>query len=238
MSRIRAYSSSLRPSSRYGWGRSGVAAACSTVSSAGLDCGAWASGDVTGQQLSCRASATARDAERVARRVRKHHPAEVVPERVPPVSVAPAATSRATSASTSAAPKSTWTRFLPGVGSGPSGIRGWDLPSGRRPRIRRVSAPASPVELLRPPLREFRGLGAVERDHLQFECHGRHYPAQAGYRKACSAAEYAATSSAPISSRAECMASCAAPTSTVGMPVRADVIGPIVEPHGRSARCS
>ena len=54
------------------------------------------------------------------------------------------------------------------------------------------------------------------------------YPAQAGYRKACSAAEYAATSCAPISSRAECMASCARPTSTVGMPVRADVIGPII----------
>ena len=29
-----------------------------------------------------------------------------------------------------------------------------------------------------------------------------------------------------------------APTSTVGMPVRAEVIGPMVEPHGRSARCS
>lgn len=59
-----------------------------------------------------------------------------------------------------------------------------------------------------------------------------------GVKNACSAAAYAATSSAPINSRTECMASWAAPTSTVGIPVRADVMGPIVEPHGRSARCS
>ena len=30
----------------------------------------------------------------------------------------------------------------------------------------------------------------------------------------------------------------AADLSTVGMPVRAEVIGPMVDPHGRSARCS
>ena len=59
-----------------------------------------------------------------------------------------------------------------------------------------------------------------------------------GDRNACSAAEYAATSSAPMSSRAECIANCAAPTSTVGIPVRAAVIGPMVDPQGRSARCS
>ena len=59
-----------------------------------------------------------------------------------------------------------------------------------------------------------------------------------GDKKARIAAEYLATSCAPINSRAECIASCAAPTSTVGMPVRAAASGPIVDPHGRSARCS
>ena len=39
-----------------------------------------------------------------------------------------------------------------------------------------------------------------------------------------------------ISSRAECIDSCGAPTSTVAMPRRAAVIGPIVDPHGRSLR--
>ena len=62
--------------------------------------------------------------------------------------------------------------------------------------------------------------------------------AQPGDKKARRAAAYAATSPAPMNSRAECMASWGAPTSTVGIPVRADVMGPIVEPQGRSARCS
>ena len=38
-----------------------------------------------------------------------------------------------------------------------------------------------------------------------------------------------ATSALPASSRHECMESMGLPTSTVGMPVRAAVIGPIVE---------
>ena len=39
-------------------------------------------------------------------------------------------------------------------------------------------------------------------------------------------------SSTPHSSRAECIDSCGTPTSTVAMPRRVAVIGPIVEPHG------
>ena len=45
-----------------------------------------------------------------------------------------------------------------------------------------------------------------------------------------------ATSAAPAISRHECIDSMGLPTSTVGMPVRAAVIGPIVEPHGWSLR--
>ena len=44
------------------------------------------------------------------------------------------------------------------------------------------------------------------------------------------------TSAAPAISRQECIDSMGLPTSTVGMPVRAAVIGPIVEPHGWSLR--
>ncbi|OLT22594.1 hypothetical protein BJF81_02155 [Ornithinimicrobium sp. CNJ-824] len=40
----------------------------------------------------------------------------------------------------------------------------------------------------------------------------------------------------PQISRAECMDSTGAPKSTVVAPVRAEVIGPTVEPHGRSDR--
>src|SRR5690606_11584220 len=47
MSRMRWYSSGLRPSSAYGWTSSGVAAACSTVSSAGR-AEAWDAGAVIG----------------------------------------------------------------------------------------------------------------------------------------------------------------------------------------------
>ena len=49
---------------------------------------------------------------------------------------------------------------------------------------------------------------------------------------------YRSTSAAAMTSRIECIASCGAPTSTVIMPVRAALSGPIVEPHGRSARCT
>ncbi|COW11249.1 Uncharacterised protein [Mycobacterium tuberculosis] len=45
--RIRRYSSSLRPSSPYGCGWSGVVAACSTVSSTDVLRGVRASGDIT-----------------------------------------------------------------------------------------------------------------------------------------------------------------------------------------------
>ena len=43
-------------------------------------------------------------------------------------------------------------------------------------------------------------------------------------------------SSAPHSSRAECIDSCGTPTSTVAMPSRVEVIGPIVDPHGMLLR--
>ena len=43
-------------------------------------------------------------------------------------------------------------------------------------------------------------------------------------------------SSAPHSSRAECMESWATPTSTVSIPSRAAVTGPIVDPQGWSLR--
>src|SRR5690242_19765448 len=59
-----------------------------------------------------------------------------------------------------------------------------------------------------------------------------------GERKAASDATYMAESWAPQSSRAECIASCGAPTSTVVTPKPPAVIGPTVEPQGRSARCS
>ena len=45
-----------------------------------------------------------------------------------------------------------------------------------------------------------------------------------------------ATSAAPASSRHECIESIGFPTSTVRIPTRAAVIGPIVEPHARSLR--
>ena len=44
------------------------------------------------------------------------------------------------------------------------------------------------------------------------------------------------TSAVPASSRHECIASIGLPTSTAGIPARAAVIGPIVEPHGWSFR--
>ena len=40
----------------------------------------------------------------------------------------------------------------------------------------------------------------------------------------------------PQSSRAECIDNCGTPTSTVSMPSRVAVIGPIVEPQGMSFR--
>ena len=43
-------------------------------------------------------------------------------------------------------------------------------------------------------------------------------------------------SSTPHSSRAECIDSWGTPTSTVSMPRRVAVIGPIVEPHGMLLR--
>ena len=43
-------------------------------------------------------------------------------------------------------------------------------------------------------------------------------------------------SSTPHSSRAECIDSCGTPTSTVSMPRRVAVIGPIVVPHGMLLR--
>ncbi len=45
-----------------------------------------------------------------------------------------------------------------------------------------------------------------------------------------------AGSSTPHSSRAECIDSCGTPTSTVSIPRRVAVIGPIVEPHGMLLR--
>ncbi len=57
-------------------------------------------------------------------------------------------------------------------------------------------------------------------------------------RNAVSAVRYLAASPVAINSRAECIDSCGAPTSTVGIPRRAAVIGPIVDPHGRSPRCT
>ena len=63
-------------------------------------------------------------------------------------------------------------------------------------------------------------------------------PIRPGYpaSTAAIAVSYQPGSSAPHSSRAECMASWATPTSTVRIPSRAAVIGPMVEPHGRSVR--
>ena len=51
-----------------------------------------------------------------------------------------------------------------------------------------------------------------------------------GRRRRC------AGSAAPHSSRAECIDSCGTPTSTVAMPRRVAVSGPIVEPHGMLLR--
>ena len=55
-------------------------------------------------------------------------------------------------------------------------------------------------------------------------------------KQAASASTISGTSSAEASSRQECIASCGMPTSTVAMPSRVAVSGPIVLPHGRSAR--
>ena len=44
------------------------------------------------------------------------------------------------------------------------------------------------------------------------------------------------TSSLPAISRHECMESMGLPTSTVGMPVRAALLGPMVDPQARSLR--
>ena len=55
-------------------------------------------------------------------------------------------------------------------------------------------------------------------------------------RQAVSAATISGTSSAETSSRQECIASVGAPTSTVAMPSRVAVSGPMVLPQGRSAR--
>ena len=40
----------------------------------------------------------------------------------------------------------------------------------------------------------------------------------------------------PHSSRAECIDNCGTPTSTVAMPSRVALIGPIVDPHGMLLR--
>src|ERR1700760_3080107 len=93
------------------------------------------------------------------------------------------------------------------------------------------------TELLGPPAGQLCRMAAVEGDHLYVERHTAR-PYAVGDKNAWRAAEYAATSWAPINSRAEAIASWAAPTSTVGMPVLAEASGPIVDPHGRSARCS
>ena len=55
-------------------------------------------------------------------------------------------------------------------------------------------------------------------------------------RRASASGAEVAGSSAPHSSRAECIDSCGTPTSTVAMPSRVAVIGPIVEPHGTLLR--
>lgn len=91
------------------------------------------------------------------------------------------------------------------------------LPYARRIATARVTNPRAPDECAR--------VCAADR-------------AQAGAKNAANASAYAFTSAAPINSRDECMASCAAPTSTVDRPVRDAVMGPMVDPHGRSARCT
>ena len=67
---------------------------------------------------------------------------------------------------------------------------------------------------------------------------GRRSPLPRGQssRQAVSAATISGTSSAETSSRQECIASVGAPTSTVAMPSRVAVSGPMVLPQGRSAR--
>ncbi len=59
-------------------------------------------------------------------------------------------------------------------------------------------------------------------------------PAQSpsGAKKAVTAAASATRSSTCASSRAECIDSSGAPTSTVRMPRRVALSGPIVDPHG------
>src|SRR5262249_43601588 len=59
---------------------------------------------------------------------------------------------------------------------------------------------------------------------------------QIAAKKACSTRIIGSTSAAPAISRQECMESMGLPTSTAGIPVRAALIGPIVEPHGPSLR--
>ena len=54
-----------------------------------------------------------------------------------------------------------------------------------------------------------------------------------GSRNAPIAADRSGRSWVPASSRTECMDSSGGPTSTVVMPSRVAVSGPIVEPHGR-----
>ena len=89
-----------------------------------------------------------------------------------PTSVAPAALSRLTSASTSAAPKSRCTRFLPGVGSSTF----WKPSRGPSDRMTAMNSPGinscvSPSNCSRPPVSQLGGVAAVERDHLHVECH-------------------------------------------------------------------
>ena len=97
--------------------------------------------------------------------------------------------------------------------------------AGRRPGPRRPGRPRQPAGGHVVPAGAALGLTAPS-------------AAQAGERNAASDATYIAGSWAPQSSRAECMASCGAPTSTVVTPRPPAVIGPTVEPQGRSARCS
>ena len=53
-------------------------------------------------------------------------------------------------------------------------------------------------------------------------------------RKERKRASVVSRSLAPIISRQECMDSCGMPRSTARMPVAADTMGPIVDPHGQS----